>query len=308
MGMGRVVVVGSLNLDHVARVPHLPAPGDTVAASGYRTVPGGKGLNQAVGAARQGAPTVMIGAVGGDQAGAELLAVLDQAGIDRGRVATVAGLSTGVALINVDVAGANMIVVAAGANGAVAASQLDGFAWAEGDVALCQLEIPWATVEAALRAARAAGATTILNPAPVAGPLPAGLLSLVDVLVPNEGEATALAAPSPAAPSILSPADAASALAERRAGAVIVTLGAAGSLLARPGAPVRLVPAFPVEAVDTTGAGDAYCGALAAALAGGAGLEAAMRRASAAGSLATTRPGAVPSVPTAAEVDALLGG
>jgi ribokinase len=288
-----------MNLDHVVRVEHLPPPGATVSASSYRTAAGGKGLNQAVSAARQGAPTVMVAAVGADGAGATLLDVLDGDGIDRRGVASVADVATGMALITVAADGANVIVVAAGANSTVMPAQLDGFEWAAGDVALCQLEIPLATVEAALGGARAAGAMTLLNPAPASGPLPASLLSLVDVLVPNEGEALTLAPAD-------SPLEAAFALAAQSGGAVIVTLGAAGSVLVTPGSDPVEIPAFSVSAVDTTAAGDAYCGALAAALAGGARLGDAVRRASAAGSLATTGEGAVPSIPTAAEVDALL--
>jgi ribokinase len=299
-GNGRVVVVGSMNLDHVVRVDHLPPAGATISATSYRTAAGGKGLNQAVSAARQGAATVMVAAVGSDGAGAVLLDVLDTDGIDRSRVEVRADVPTGVALITVAEDGANVIVIAAGANGRVSISQVDGFEWAPGDVALCQLEIPLATVEAALGAARAAGATTLLNPAPAVGPLPASLLALVDVLVPNEGEAVTLW-PAP------SPTEAAEALAARSGGTVIVTLGEAGSVLVTPGEAPTDIAAFPVAAVDTTAAGDSYCGALAAALAAGASLPVAVRRASAAGSLATTREGAVPSIPTATEVDALLG-
>jgi ribokinase len=296
---GRVVVVGSMNFDHVVRVEALPPAGATISATSYRTAAGGKGLNQAVSAARQGASTVMVAAVGSDGSGATLLDVLDHDRIDRSRVRSVPDVATGVALITVAADGANVIVIAAGANGTVSPAQLDGFEWAPGDVALCQLEIPLATVEATLAAARAAGATTVLNPAPAPGPLPASLLALVDVLTPNEGEALSL---SPAGSPIL----AAQALAATSGGAVIVTLGEAGSLLVADGADPVEIPAFPVAAVDTTAAGDSYCGALAAALVGGASLADAVRRASAAGSLATTREGAVPSIPTAAEVDALL--
>jgi ribokinase len=237
-----------------------------------------------------------------------------------------------VALVTVAADGANVIVVAAGANATVSVAQVDHFTWQAGDVALCQLEIPLPAVEAALAGARAAGATTILNPAPVAGPLPPALLALVDLLVPNEGEAAILAGPGPAAdgPAGEGPAGdgpagdgpagdgpagvgpAADGLAGPRALAassgatVIVTLGAEGSVVVTPEGVTTRVAAHPVTAVDTTAAGDAYCGALAAALAGGSDLDAAVRRASAAGSLAATREGAVPSLPAGAEVDALL--
>jgi ribokinase len=317
-----VVVVGSLNVDHVVRVDRLPAPGATIASSSYSTAAGGKGLNQAVTAARQGVPTVMIGAVGRDAAGWDLLGIVDVEGIDHRLVRAVPGVSTGVAVVTVAADGANVIVVAAGANATVSVDHVDRFAWRAGDVALCQLEIPLVAVGAALSAARAAGATTILNPA----------LGLVDLLVPNEGEAAVLAAGGSAgvepgsggsgsggsgsggsgsggSGSAWSGSDVlvgARALAASSGATVIVTLGAKGSVVVTPGGEARQVAAHSVTAVDTTAAGDAYCGALAAALAGGSDLDIAVRRASAAGSLAATREGAVPSLPTRAEVDALL--
>jgi ribokinase len=327
---GRVVVVGSLNTDHVVRVDRLPAPGATIASSAYLTAAGGKGLNQAVTAARQGVPTVMIGAVGRDGPGWDLLRIVDVEGIDHRLVRAVPAVATGVALVTVAADGANVIVVAAGANATVSVSQVERFSWRAGDVALCQLEIPLPAVAAALAGARAAGARTVLNPAPAAGPLPPALLALVDLLVPNEGEAAILAGngsgggggtgggtggglggelggagsgrPGPIEDDLAGPR----ALAASSGATVIVTLGAQGSVVVTPEGAVRPVAAHPVVAVDTTAAGDAYCGALAAALAGGSDLDAAVRRASAAGSLAATREGAVPSLPTGAEVDALL--
>lgn len=310
-----------MNLDHVVRVAALPPAGATVAASAYRTAAGGKGLNQAVAAARAGAPTVMVSAVGADGPGGELLGVLDAEGIDRGRVRVVAGQATGVALVTVDAGGENTIVVAAGANGSVSAGALAGFEWRAGDVALAQLEIPLTAVEAVMRAARAGGARTLLNPAPATGPLPAGLLALVDVLVPNEGEAVALAgggggagvsaagraaaAGAGAVVEASAAGGAGRALAAQTGGVVVVTMGAAGSLVCRAeGGEARRVAAPPVEAIDATGAGDTYCGVLAAGLAAGVPLDQAVERASAAASLSVTREGAVPSIPTAAEVDA----
>ncbi len=326
-----MVVVGSINADHLVRVDRLPAAGATIPSSRYHRAPGGKGLNQAVTAARQGADTVMVGAVGRDDAGWELLRVIDTEGIDRRRVAAVPSVATGVALVTVASDGANVIVVAAGANATVSPEQLADFEWREGDVALCQLEIPLSTVEATFVSARAAGAVTLLNPAPATGPLPASLLSLVDVLVPNEGEAVILAALVPAGDAVRpsgvsvvgAPGDrsdaaeageagdvgaGARALVAAGAGTVIVTVGSRGSVVVGADGAVRAVPAHPVAVVDTTAAGDAYCGALAAALAGGMPLDEAVLRASAAGSLATTREGAVPSLPTAADVEALLAG
>jgi ribokinase len=281
---GTVCVVGSANLDLVARTVRLPAAGETVLGTGFAEHAGGKGLNQAVAAARAGAPTTFIGAVGDDDAGRALLAQLDGAGIDTRRVARSAR-PTGRALIAVDERGENSIVVVPGANADVEVTTLPA-----ARVLLVQLEVPIATVAVALGLARGVGMTTVLNPAPAA-PLDTDLLALVDVLVPNEHELSRLGE--------------ADHLVAAGVGAVVTTLGSAG---------VRVVThdqewhvaAFPVRPVDTTGAGDAFCGALAARLAAGDALDAAVRVAAAAGALATTRMGAVPSMPAAAEIDALL--
>jgi ribokinase len=280
---GRVCVVGSANLDLVATTPRLPAPGETVLGTDYAEHAGGKGLNQAVAAARAGATTTFIGAVGGDDAGRFLLDQLAAAGID----ADVARSErpTGRAVITVDDGGENSIVVVAGANTDVRVTTVPSV-----DVLLTQLEVPRDTVAAALQLARAAGIVTVLNPAPAAA-LAGELLALVDVLVPNEHE--------------LATVGTADALIAAGVGAVVTTLGGAG---------VRVVthdqewhvPPFAVHPIDTTGAGDAFCGALAARLAAGDPLDLAVRAAAAAGALATTRHGAVPSMPMAAEIAALL--
>jgi len=280
---GRVCVVGSANLDLVASTLRLPAPGETVLGTDYAEHAGGKGLNQAVAAARAGATTTFIGAVGRDDAGRFLLDQLAGAGIDT--VVERSARPTGRAVITVDAAGENSIVVVAGANAEVRVTAVP-----PAEVLLTQLEVPLAAVAAALELARAAGTRTVLNPAP-AVQLPDRLLPLVDVLVPNEHEL-----------GLIGSADA---LIAAGVGAVVTTLGAAG---------VRVithdqewhVPPFPVEPVDTTGAGDAFCGALAARLAAGDPLDLAVRAAAAAGALATTRRGAVPSMPTAVEIAALL--
>ncbi|MCU4185877.1 bifunctional hydroxymethylpyrimidine kinase/phosphomethylpyrimidine kinase [Acidiferrimicrobium sp. IK] len=313
-----MTVVGSLNLDHVVGVERLPTEGATVAASAYSTGAGGKGLNQAVAAARQGAAVAMVGAVGDDDAGRGLLALLAGEGIDAGGVRVDDGRPTGLALITVAEGGANTIVVVAGANagvteaaaavtgsgstqsGAVATEPAGaGLAGRPRDVVLTQLEIPLAAVRAALRAARDADALGILNPAPAAGPLPADVLALASIVVPNETEARALTGEA-------DPEAAAVALVAAGCPAAIVTVGEAGAVVAQPGRVFR-VPAFPVTPVDTTAAGDAFCGTLAAALAGGALLADAVRRACAAGSLAAAAPGAVASLPGAAAVAALTG-
>ena len=282
--MGRVVVLGSLNSDHTVRVQAHPLVGQTVLGVSYTRALGGKGFNQAVTAALQGADVVMVGCVGDDGDGDDLLNALDEAGADSGYVRRHAELPTGRAHITVDAEGRNSIVVVPGANGGVSfpSAALEG-----ASVLLVQLEVPLDVVAAALAAARTAGVTTILNPAP-AQPLSDRLLALVDYLVPNESEAQHLGEVS-------------------FVGTAIITQGERGSLILRPGQPEVRVDAIKVEAVDTTAAGDAFCGCFAAALAAGLSLEEGLRRAGAAGAFAVTVNGALPSLPTAADVDALLG-
>ncbi len=279
-----VCVVGSANLDLVARTARLPAAGETVLGTDFAQHPGGKGLNQAIAAARAGAPTSFIGALGDDDAGRLLLAQLEGAGVDTRGVARSAR-PTGRAMITVDERGENSIVVVPGANDDVAVASLS-----PAGVLLAQLEVPIATVATALRLATEAGMATVLNPAPAA-PLTAEVLAMVDVLVPNEHELVGLGATD--------------ALVAAGVGAVVTTLGAAGVRVVSRDQEWHVAP-FAVQPIDTTGAGDAFCGALAARLAAGDALDAAVRFAAAAGALATTRAGAVPSMPTAAEIEALL--
>lgn len=298
---GTVVVVGSANVDLVVDVPRHPAGGETILGGDLRRTPGGKGANQAVAAARAGgAATTFVGALGRDESGELLLASLDGAGVRTDTVERV-DAPTGTALITVSPDGENAIVVAPGANSRVRVGAAQARRIAAADVVLAQLEIPLDTVTAAARERRE-GALFVLNAAP-SRPLPEALLEQVDVLVVNEHEAGDLAGPGVEAGA---PEALAAALLER-VPAVVVTLGAVGSLVARRGLdPVR-VPAAEVVAVDTTGAGDTYCGVLAAALArsGIAGLAQAARLAGAAGALAVTRPGAQDAVPDAADVVAL---
>jgi ribokinase len=297
-----VAVVGSLNMDLVVRAPRLPSPGETLAGSAFAQVPGGKGGNQAVAAARLGAQVAMVGRVGADSNGEVLRAGLAAEGIDCGALETSSHAPTGVALIVVDDASQNAIVIVAGSNGEVTPEALARHeaVLAQADVVVCQLETPTDTVAAALTAARRLGKITMLNPAPAIGPLPPHWLPLIDYLVPNELEAATLTG-LPAS----TPEDAArAALALREAGAknVLVTLGAQGVCALLDGAAPAHLPAPRVSAVDTTAAGDTFIGALAARLAAGEPALEAIAFALRAASISVTRAGAQPSIPTLAEL------
>ncbi|WP_448060859.1 ribokinase [Cellulomonas hominis] len=289
---GRVVVVGSANVDTAVRVARIPGPGETVLARSLVRSGGGKGANQAVGAARAGgARTSFIGCLGDDADGALLRELLARDGVEADLVRSTDEAATGVALISVDDDGENSIVVAAGANGTLHGLDAEQRARvAAADVVLAQLEVPVAAVLAA-GLARRPGALLVLNAAPSA-PLPPELWAEVDVLVVNEHEAADLAGTGTGEVA------AATRTLLGQVPCIVVTLGSAGAVLARRDrADVRL-PAPRTSAVDTTGAGDTFCGVLAAALATGADLVEAVRLASAAGSLAVERPGAQDAVPT----------
>jgi ribokinase len=360
---GRVIVVGSVNIDLVARVPHLPHPGETVTGGSYDRHHGGKGGNQAVAAARLRRPTLFIGALGGDAFEVEARRALATERVDVSMVASLPGQATGVALILYDADGENQIVVIPGANGAIetgyARDCLSRLGRLTGDVVLLCNEVPLNVVREALICAHAAGATTILNPAPATG-IDRSVFALADIVTPNRSElsmllhtearrtgrrtdasqeipsrARLLLDPGPEGPGVRK--------------AVIVTLGAAGVMvleragaeLGRPAtsrgdvpgtapagadagaAPVGAaaavnvgdesdgvriweVPAERVSTVDSTGAGDAFNGALAAAIAEGRPLAEAVRRAVAAGALATTHVGAREGMPTALELEEFL--
>jgi ribokinase len=286
-----VCVIGSSNLDLVARAARIPSPGETVLGYDYFEAAGGKGLNQAVAAARAGATTAFVSMLGQDNAADQLAAIMATEGLHTEAVGRWDG-PTGRALINVGDDGENSIVVVPGANARLLATsvQIYGPMIARASVVLAQLEVPMATIIAAFEVARAVGATTILNPAP-AQTLPSELYALTDILVPNEHEEALLGG--------------ASLLRRRMAGTVIVTEGERGARMVTAGGEVR-VPTYAVEPVDTTAAGDSFCGALAARIAQGADVLTALKWACAAGALATTKVGAVPSIPHRSEIEALV--
>lgn len=280
-----VLVVGSLNLDLVVRSARHPAPGETLLGSEYSEFAGGKGLNQAVAAARCGASVGLVGAVGDDEAGHRLRSIAEAEGVDTTWVRTVADAPTGRALITVSDSGENSIIVVAGAN-ATATWPNDP---PTGSVVLAQLEVPLATVTAAFLAA-STGTRTVLNPAP-ATPLPSDLLRASNIVIPNEHELHLIGGTE----QLLQSAD-----------TVITTLGELGAEIATTGASPSRVPSLAVEVIDTTGAGDAFCGNFAARLSAGDDQLSAARFAAAAGALATTVAGAVPSLPHHTDVAARL--
>ena len=321
---GRVIVVGSLNVDFVVRVARLPAPGETVGGGRFERHDGGKGGNQAVAAARLGARVEFIGAVGADALGEAAVAALRGEGVGTGGVVVMPDVATGVAEILVDERGENMIALAPGANGALTVAAvteaLAALRLSAADIVLVSHEIPTDVVRTTLSLARAAGACSILNPAPATG-LDRGLLGLADLLTPNRSELASLARADGSAPAV-SPSGGAveSQVCRLIAGhgtsrgprdGVVVTLGSAGVLLvARADEATRslAIPAWQVTAVDTTGAGDAFNGALAVGLAAGLSLEAATRRAMIAAGLATTKSGAREGMPNVDQLEQALGG
>lgn len=295
--MGRVWVVGSLNVDRPWRVARHPEVGETVMGEALAPLPGGKGLNQAVAARRMGADVALVGAVGSDDDGAWLRSVAHDEGIEVGHLVALdrSGVPTGSALIVVDEAGANTVTVASGANGHLVVEELP---IAADDVVVAQLEVPTAAVRRAFALARAAGARSVLNPSPIGDG--SALVSEADVVVVNEHEVAALDGSAlPATPS--------EALERARALAgstrsVVVTLGAGGAVAAGVGGEVQ-AEGIAAEALDTTGAGDCFLGALAATLASGGDLATAVARANRAAARSVERFGTVPAMPTAAEVD-----
>jgi ribokinase len=300
----RVCVIGSANLDFTVALPRLPRTGETVSAGTLLVDRGGKGANQAVAARRLGAEVRMIGCVGDDDSGGEIRRALREQGIGVDGIATSSDAATGTALIFVDREGRNQIGVAPGANHRLtvemARAGQDAIAWAE--VLVSQLEVPVPVVRWALETARRHGVPTVLNPAPVQE-LSDELLSLVTYLTPNAGEVAALTGIE--VRDLESGRQAAARLCERGAGTVIITLGEQGALVCD-GASAVHFEAFPVEVVDTTGAGDAFNGALAVGLAAGGSLEQVIPLASAAAALTCTRRGAQDALPDRADVERFL--
>ncbi len=304
MGFVAIVVFGSINTDLTTYVPHLPHPGETLRGDSFITAPGGKGANQAVAAARLGGTVSLVGRVGADDFGRDHLRAMGGEGVDTSGVLVDQDHSTGLAVISVDRQGENAIIVISGANMAIDERDVHRcHPLLEGaSVLLLQLEIPLPAVIAALRAAREMGVRTMLDPAP-ATPLPKEIFPLIDVITPNEIEVDPLVG-FPATDEE-APARAAEKLRALGVGNAVIKLGARGAFLDG-GSIQGLVPAFPVEPIDTVAAGDAFNGALAVALDEGKRLEEAVRWGTAAGALATTRRGALPSLPHREALERIL--
>ncbi|MGE5248980.1 MAG: ribokinase [Bacteroidota bacterium] len=299
--MTDILVIGSINMDLVVRAAHFPGPGETIQGEDLAAYPGGKGANQAVAAARQGGRVSMIGRVGNDPYGDELIENLKQNQIDAALVRRDEA-PTGTAIVVVDEKGQNSIVVSPGANGKVVPEDVEIASLIDLKMVLFQLEIPLETVMRGSQLARQHGAKMLLNPAP-ARPLPDELLANVDYLLPNETELSLLSG-QPVKDAASAEA-AARVLLDRGVPAVVVTLGANGSLIVT-GDGAWHVPHFAVKVVDTTGAGDAFIGGFASAVLRGSTLEEAARLGNASGALAASKAGAQPSLPTREELQAFL--
>ena len=303
MMKNKIVIVGSSNTDMVVRVDHFPQPGETLIGDNFMTAQGGKGANQAVAVARLGGDATFVCCLGDDAFGNQSLELLKKEGMDTRHVRLIPGAASGVALIPVDKKGENTIIVASGANAMLSADDIKA---AEDDIRaagilLMQLETPIPALTCAAKMAREAGATVVLNPAPFPKePLPAELLENVDIIIPNETEAAYMTGEQ-----ITDEASALSVIRKIQAKGiktVIVTVGKLGAYTLDEDNNLMLVPAFPVKAVDTVAAGDTFCGALCVALAKGYSLTEAIKVGNKAASIAVTRVGAQPSVPTAEEV------
>jgi ribokinase len=293
------LVVGSINADLVVRALRFPEPGETLSGEDLQIIPGGKGANQAVAAARQGSSVAIVGRVGNDSFGPDLINNLKQNHVDTSHVQTDAQSATGTAIIVVDGNGQNSIVLSPGGNGKVSSADLSNVSFSDYKLLLLQLEIPVETVLAAAQRAKESGVRVLLNPAP-ARSLPDELISLADFVVPNESELSLLT--DQPVGDMPSAEKAAKTLLERGIQNVIVTLGANGALVVNKEI-TKHVPPFKVDVVDTTAAGDAFIGGFASALLQSKSIEDAVRYGCACGSLATTKFGAQPSLPTREEVE-----
>ena len=300
--MPDIFVVGSLNADLVVRAPRFPQPGETISGDDLQIIPGGKGANQAVAAARQGVSVSMIGRVGNDSFGPELINNLKRNNVDTFHIQIDPDSATGTAIIVVDSNGQNSIVLSVGANGKVSPADVKAASFSDHKLLLLQLEIPIETVLSATRRAKESGLRILLNPAP-ARTLPEELISLPDFIFPNETELGLLT--NQHVTDITSAEKAAKTLLGLGAQNVIVTLGANGALIVS-SKQVAHVNAYNVEVVDTTAAGDAFIGGFASALLQNESLEESVRYGCACGALATTKFGAQPSLPTKEEVDRFL--
>ncbi|WFC16160.1 ribokinase [Aeromonas salmonicida] len=302
--MNRLVVLGSVNADHVLRVPHFPRPGETLTGHSYQVVPGGKGANQAVAAARLGAPVSFIARIGDDAIGQQMRQGFEQDGIDVSAVELDETLPTGIAIIYVSDEGENSIGISAEANGALSPAMVKRHEAmiADAHTLLLQLEVPLESVFEAAKLARSHGTRVVLNPAP-ARPLPADLLALVDLITPNQTEAELLTGVKVSDEA--SAAQAAARFHQMGISDVMITLGSQGVYCSN-ARQQQLIPGFRVEAVDTTAAGDTFNGALLAAELAGADFNAAVRFAHGAAALSVTKFGAQSSIPSKVEVDAFL--
>lgn len=300
-----VIIFGSINMDLVVRTPRLPAPGETLTGHSFETVPGGKGANQAVAVARLGIPATMVGRVGSDSFGQTLLQGLHRDGIDCDRLLIDSSTHSGVAMIAVDDQSENNIIVIPGANGNVGEADVDRLrsVLSGARVLLLQLEVPLTAVIAAAQAAKQAGVTVILDPAPAQSDLPEALYPLIDILTPNQVETSQLV--GFAVEGLETAKKAAIVLQQRGVQTVITKLGKLGALCVTPSESFQ-IPVFPVQAVDTVAAGDAFNGGLAAGLAAGLALNEATTQAAAVAALSVTKAGAQPSLPTRADLDQFL--
>jgi ribokinase len=300
--MPEILVVGSLNADLVVRAPHFPQPGETISGGDLQIIPGGKGANQAVAAARQGTSVAMVGRVGNDSFGPELINNLKQNKVDTSYVQIDPQSATGTAIIVVDANGQNSIVLSPGGNGRVSSADIANVPVSDHKLLLLQLEIPIEAVASAARWAKESGLHVLLNPAP-AYSLSDELIALPHFILPNESELSLLTDQSVS--DVSSAEKAAKVLIKRGAQNVIVTLGANGALLMT-GTQVIHVDTYKVNVIDTTAAGDAFIGGFASALLQKKSLEDAVRYGCACGALATTKFGAQPSLPTKEEVERFM--